>query len=199
MCGASVAPQRDVSRNLLLPVLLVVACTGRDELPAPGAAERIGPTAQIPKPDAPQAPIRTDRPWYVLTEGPRVPEATIIATLTAPADQTLYILNCNGASSATLQRRVNDEWVFAWVVAMNACLSPPIIVPPGEEHTASIYVHEHSGGVLQPRGARMIESGTYRVAWTGVLTSFEADEGGFGPELPLEQRVSAPFTIEVPE
>jgi hypothetical protein len=34
--------------------------------------------------------------------------------------------------------------------------------------------------------------------WTGVLTSFDADARGFGPELPLEQRVSAPITIEVP-
>jgi hypothetical protein len=71
-------------------------------------------------------------------------------------------------------------------------------VPPGGEHTARIYVHENSGGVMDPRGARMIESGTYRVAWTGVLTAFDTTTRGFGPELPLEQRVSAPFTITVP-
>ena len=68
--------------------------------------------------------------------------------------------------------------------------------PPNGEHTARVYLHEHSGGVTDPERARMIESGTYRVIWTGVLTSFDAN--GRGPELPLEQRVSAPITIEVP-
>lgn len=69
---------------------------------------------------------------------------------------------------------------------------------PGAEHTASVYLHEHSGAVIQPERARMLESGTYRVVWTGVLTSFDVNSRGFGPELPIEQRVSAPITIEVP-
>lgn len=160
------------------------------------------PPEETPKsvkpPAAPAAPIRTDRSSYVLTNGPRGPEATIVATLRAPADRAVYIVNCNGASSTTLQRKTGETWEYAWAIAMNACLSPPIVVPPGGEHTARIYLHEHSGGVITPRGARMIESGTYRVVWTGVLTAFDPNARGFGPELPLEQRVSAPITIEVP-
>ena len=144
------------------------------------------------------AAVRTDRSAYVLTNGPRGPEATIVATLHAPADRAVHLLNCNGATPVSLQRQVGDGWVYAWAVMMNACLSPPIVVPPGGEHTASVYLHEHSGGVSYPQGARMIESGTYRVVWTGALLSFDPDARGFGPELPLEQRVSAPFTIEVP-
>ncbi|MDQ3281739.1 MAG: hypothetical protein M3Q69_10030 [Acidobacteriota bacterium] len=148
--------------------------------------------------EAPPVPIRTDRTHYVLTNGPQGPEATIVATLHAPPDRTLYILNCNRASSATLQRKVGEEWVYAWTIAMNACVSPPIIVPAGGEHTAQIYLHERAGGVSYPPGAKMLESGTYRVVWTGVLTAFDANVPGNGPELPLEQRVSAPITIEVP-
>ena len=44
----------------------------------------------------------------------------------------------------------------------------------------------------------MLESGTYRVVWTGVLTSFDSNKQGFGPELPIEERTSAPITIQVP-
>jgi hypothetical protein len=44
-----------------------------------------------------------------------------------------------------------------------------------------------------------IRSGTYRAAWFSVLTSFDAQARPFGPDLPLEQRVSAPITIEVVE
>lgn len=122
-----------------------------------------------------------------------------MATLHAPPNRPLYILNCNGASSTTLQRRDDEGWVWAWVISMNACLSPPIVVPAGGEHTARIYLHERSGAVIDPKRARMLESGTYRVVWTGVLTSFDPNTPGFGPELPLEERVSAPITIEVPQ
>jgi hypothetical protein len=80
---------------------------------------------------------------------------------------------------------------------MNACASPPIVVPPGGEHTDRIYLHERAGAVPDPVGGRLV-SGTYRVVWTGVHTSFDPDTQRYGPELPLEQRVSAPITIQVP-
>lgn len=142
---------------------------------------------------------RPNRPFHVRShERSTRPEATIITTLRAPADRAVHLLNCNGATGVGLQRKVGDEWVYAWAVAMNACLSPVIVVPPGGEHTARVYLHENSGGVMYPERAPMIESGIYRVVWTGVLLSFDPDVRGFGPELPLEQRVSAPITIEVP-
>ncbi|HYI10179.1 MAG TPA: hypothetical protein VEK57_14055 [Thermoanaerobaculia bacterium] len=177
-------------------VLVLLACPGRVETPRVESPAPPGKTASTPS--VPAAPVRTDRSSYVLTNGPQGPEATIVATLRAPAGRAVYILNCNGASSVTLQRKVGEAWVYAWAIAMNACLSPPIVVPPGGEHTARIYVHEHSGGVIYPERGRMIESGTYRVVWSGVLASFDANAKGFGPELPLEQRVSAPIAIEVP-
>jgi hypothetical protein len=172
---------------LTLLLLLLAACTKPIE-PAPVKA-----TAPPPPP----APIRTDRTSYILTDGAQGPEATLVATLHAPADRTLYILNCNGASGLTMQRRSGEEWVYAWVVGMNACMSPPIVVPPGGEHTGRLYLHERAGAVSDPVGGRLV-SGTYRVVWTGVLTAFDPNVRGFGPELPMEQRVSAPITIQVP-
>lgn len=178
--------------RIALVLTLLVACTGRVETPP---VEKAPPPAKAVA--APAAPIRTDRSSYVLTNGPRGPEAIITAMLRAPADQALYIINCNGQSSVTLQQKVGDAWEYALIVASAACLSPPIVVPPGGEHTASIHLHADPGSVPGPRRGRL-ESGTYRVIWTGVLTSFDANKRGFGPELPEEQRVSAPFTIEVP-
>ncbi len=70
-------------------------------------------------------------------------------------------------------------------------------MPPGGEHTARLYLHERAGAVPEPAGGRLV-SGTYRVVWTGVLTAFDSNKEGYGPELPMEQRVSAPFTIQVP-
>lgn len=184
--------------NRLLPLLLLaISCTGQMEGPASETVARKTSATTVARP-LPEAPVRTDRSAYKLSDGARGPEATIVATLRAPKDRSLYIVNCNGATGLTLQRRVDTEWVPAWLITMNACLSPPIVVPHGGEHTGQLYLHEHSGAVLHPARARMIESGTYRVVWTGVLTSFDPNVEGFGPELPLEQRASAPFTIEVP-
>jgi hypothetical protein len=177
---------------------MLAACGARDDAPRPATATAAASQPAPPSPAPPDAPIRTDRASYALTAGPQGLEATIVATLRAPADRPIYLLNCNGATGANLQRQTSEGWVYAWVIAMNACLSPPIVVPPGGERTTRIYVHENSGAVLDPADSRMIVSGTYRVVWTGVLTSFDPNAKGFGEELPLEQRVSAPFHIDVP-
>ena len=187
-----------VIRFALILMLVLAACTRRVETPSAGTAAPAKTPAPVRTESAPAAPVRTDRSSYVLTNGPQGPEATIVATLRAPADRAVYLLNCNGATGTNLQRKVGDGWVDAWAIMMNSCLSPAIVVPPNGEHTARIYLHEHSGGVMYPQRARMIESGTYRVVWTGVLASFDPNARGFGPELPLEQRVSAPITIQVP-
>ncbi len=184
-------------RIALILMLVLTACTRDVETPPVETAAPAKAPAPANMPVVPAAPIRTDRSSYVLTNGPQGPEATIVATLRAPADRTLYILNCNGASGLTLQRKSNEEWVYSWVVAMNACLSPPIVVPPGGEHTGRIYLHERAGAVPDPVGGRLV-SGTYRVVWTGVLISSDPNAGGYGPELPMEQRASAPITIQVP-
>ena len=188
-------------RIALVLLLLVLAACARDVETAtvetaPAPVETTEP-APVNTPVVPAAPIRTDRSSYVLTNGPQGPEATIVATLRAPADRTLYILNCNGASGLTLQRKKGEEWVYSWVIVMSACASPPIVVPAGGEHTGRIYLHERAGAVSDPVGGRLV-SGTYRMVWTGVLTSFDPNAGGYGPELPMEQRVSAPITIQVP-
>lgn len=193
--GLFIAPSADVTRIALICILLTAACARNVETPI--VQTRTTAPAPESAPVVPAAPIRTDRSSYVLTNGSQGPETTIVATLRAPADQTLYILNCNGASGLSLQRRSGDEWVYSWVAGMNACMSAPIVVPPGGEHTGRLYLHERAGAVPEPVGGKLV-SGTYRVVWTGVLTSFDANAGGYGPELPIEQRVSAPITIQVP-
>lgn len=184
--------------RIALVLLLVLAACARDVETTPvGTTAPATASAPVNTPVVPEAPIRTDRSSYVLTSGPQGPESTIVATLRAPADRTLYILNCNGASGLTMQRKRGEEWVYSWVVSMAACMSPPIVVPPGGEHTARLYLHDRAGAVPEPVGGKLV-SGTYRVVWTGVLTSFDPNKEGFGPELPMEERVSAPFTIQVP-
>lgn len=162
-------------RKLAIALLLAAACAKESSAPPPS------------RPPVEPAPgVRTDRSAYTFINGPQGPELRIIATLRAPAHRSVRIDNCNGVSPKGLQRRIGETWIDAWAAALNACASAPIVLTPNGEYTELIFVHARSGGVIDPRGAELIEPGTYRVVW-------------FGADGPLEERVSAPFTIEVPE
>lgn len=115
------------TRAILL--LAGIAAAGCAETPMPGAA---------PAAKAAPAPIRTDRASYAFRHGFFGPETTIVATLHAPKDKTLYLVNCNGAISAGLQRLVSGAWIDAWAAVTNSCLSQPVVVRPGETHTDTI-------------------------------------------------------------
>ena len=173
------------------PILLIVllACT-KPEPPPP-------PTELKPAPPVVQLPVRTDRARYVMGEGPFGPETKIVTTFTAPKDKPLYLMNCNGQFSIGLQRLEGERWVYAWSVEMNACLSEPIVIPAGGTRAGSMTVASGVDALVSSRRTeRKVGAGTYRAAWHGLYTSFDVKARPWGEELPLEQRVSAPFTIE---
>ena len=142
-------------------------------------------------------PIQTDATRYVSHEGPYGPEITIHATFTAPKDRTVYVLHCNGAISTAMQRLVGNKWVNAWSAETNSCLSPPIVLAPGAQHKDTMTFRRVTDIVIYaPNNRDVIQPGTYRLVWHNVLTSFDINARPFGPDLPLEQRVSAPITID---
>ncbi|HEX6177488.1 MAG TPA: hypothetical protein VF057_03960 [Thermoanaerobaculia bacterium] len=171
----------------LFIAFLLLACSAPDEALQPVVSE----------PAPPAAAIRTDRSRYAFRYGFYGPELSIVTTFKAPKDQTAYVMNCNGAMSTGLQRLVDGQWVNAWGAVTNGCLSEPIVVAPGAERTETIGIIPGAGAVIYPRDDReLIEPGTYRASWNNVLTSFDIDARPFGDDLPLEQRVSAPFVVD---
>lgn len=171
--------------------ILLVACT---EVPSPEA-----PKKTVPLPETPASPLRTDSSRYAFRHGFHGPELTIVSTLQAPKDRTLYVTNCNGAMSNGLQRRVDGQWVMAWGAATNACLSEPIVIPAGGQRTEPITLRPGAGAVIHPEDdSQLIAPGTYRVVWHGVYTTYDANARPFGNELPLGQRASAPILIAGP-
>ena len=179
-----------------LSTILFLACAA-PETPLPPSAEAPVPAASTPTPAS--APISTDRTRYVMDEGPFGPETTIATRFKAPPDTTVYIVNCNGAFSPGLQRLVDETWVDVWAAEVNGCLSIPIVVPPGGTHEGTMTVDSGADARVDSRKSeRGIGSGTYRAVWYGLYTSFDGNARPFGEELPVEQRVSAPFEIEGP-
>jgi len=163
-------------RVFLLLVLAVAGCAPRTEhAPEPG-----------------RAGIMTDSSRYVLTPGAHGPEATIIATFRAPADTTAWILHCNGAIAWGLQRFDQGGWRDAWVAMTNQCLSPAIVVRGDSAFVDTLVFTPSAGAILDSAGAF---AGTYRVVFYNVLSSFDPAQRPFGPELPIERRVSARITL----
>ena len=171
----------------LLVTLLAVACRPPAEMPSAPPPSK---TAAL------NAPIQTDKDRYHFEYGFYGPEVIIASTFTAPKDQTVYLMNCNGAISSGLQRLVQGAWITAWGEVTNSCLSEPIVIAPGQRRSHSITLRPGVGATVYPPESDLIEAGTYRVTWHAMLTSFDIQARPMGPELPLEQRVSAPFVIE---
>lgn len=163
-------------------LLLVLGCGD--------AIERMEPPEAVAPHDAVEAatPIQTDARRYRFTGGPYGPQVVIVTTFTAPPDQAVYLVNCNGAITTGLQRKEGERWIDAWIAMTNACLSQPIVVPAGTSRSERIVAISEDHAPFGP--------GTYRAVWHNALTSFDAEARPFGPSLPLELRVSDPFVIE---
>ncbi|HET7711193.1 MAG TPA: hypothetical protein VFL80_04630 [Thermoanaerobaculia bacterium] len=174
----------DVRRQLVAVTLGLISCA------AP----------EVRTPDEARAPIVTDKTRYRFEHDVCGPETTIISTFHAPRDRKVYVLHCNQAISTGLQRLVDGKWVNSWGAERDACLSAPIVLSPGEAESEPITLRRGAGATLYPPGdrVRLLEPGTYRVVWYGVLLSVEDNLRTLGEELPLEQRVSAPFAIDAP-
>ncbi|HEX7150269.1 MAG TPA: hypothetical protein VF618_02190 [Thermoanaerobaculia bacterium] len=185
-------------RSIAVSLLVLASCTKPQATPPPPPQVRTE-TAPQQVPPGPPGPVRTDRARYALEEGPFGPEVKIVSTFHAPADRPVYLLNCNGAIAVGLQQLVAGKWVSNWVIEMNACASAPVVVPAGGTHVYPITAASGVDAVVSSRRTeRKIEPGTYRVVWYGVIDKYDTVRNAYSgdDEIPLEQRVSAPFPID---
>ena len=105
---------------------------------------------------------------------------------------TVYIPNCNGGFSLSLQMQEAGEWVHAWSPVILLCLSPPIVIEPDEVYQTTVdVVGCTSGGSCSPRLILPPTASTpYRIVWWAALSSYDPDRYPFGDLIPLEERVS---------
>jgi len=184
-----------MKRVALVALAVVLAACRRQEPPPvqperPRAPERSAAAVK-------RAPVETDRPRYVLQEGPFGPETTIVSKYTAPTEHDVYLLNCNGAFAVGLQRPNGDQWEHVWAPGMNACMSAPIVIHAGQSRDATIVVESGVDAAVSSRSTETkIATGTYRVVWHGLLGSYDPNASPPGTDLPIEQRVSAPIFIQ---
>ena len=141
--------------------------------------------------------FRTDSLAYTLRAGSIGYEGRIGVEFTNRTAATVYIVNCGGATSLSLEKLVDGAWRPVWSPVIPACLSAPITVPAGGVYRTVIHVFGgYAGSNTAPQFEGADIPGTYRAVWHSVLASYQ-DRLPFGQPLPLAQRVSNQFTLSV--
>lgn len=174
---------------VLASLPLVVACGG-------------GPTdpEDIPTPvrDASLA-LQTDGLRYELRVGDSFWEAEIPFSFTNPTDDSVYVVGCRGPSPPSLQRLEDGKWVLGWDPLVFNCLDlPPFSIGPRERYSGTLFlVAAFPDAAADPKFVFDPPDGIYRLVWM-PRASFDERTPGFGPLLPLEQRISNSFALVRP-
>ena len=108
----------------------------------------------------------------------------------------VYLVNCRGAFGLRLEREAEDGWRPAWGPIINQCLSAPIVIESNATFVDTLQVWgAPPGSNTFPQFDVQDPSGTYRIVWEDALSSFQDDLFPFGPQIPLEARISNRFTL----
>ena len=112
---------------------------------------------------------------------------------------TVYVPNCLGAFDVSLETLEAGGWVYVWSGAIPACRSPPIVIEPDEVYETTLNVGGcTSGGNCSPHlNLSRITSAPVRIVWGTGLSSYDRDRYPPGELIPLEERVSNSFRLEV--
>ena len=134
--------------------------------------------------------FQTDQDRYEATvTGGRIPsvEFTIPITYHNATDADVYLIGCRTPFPPWLEKRVDGEWMEAWVPIVNYCLSPPWRIEPGERRQDTVRVFGIEPGHNAGPTFDTEVPGTYRL----VQTLYADPEG----EQPLPLTVSNTFRV----
>ncbi len=148
------------------------------------------------------APIQTDRLQYVARRVDRGVEFSVPFTYTNRSADTVFLPNCRVETGVELnmglQKKVGGTWRNVWGSITLLCLSPPILIPPGETYTDTLEVYGGKPGKqVAPELAVDEVEGEYRLVWTQLHAPFDPLRYPFGDTLPLAAKVSNPFALTV--
>jgi hypothetical protein len=185
-----------LSAPLLLFVLLHPACS-HGPLDVAAADSRLQAPDVVASRDS-AAAFQTDSLKYSLVSSEYGLQGKIAFEFTNPTSAPVYIVNCQGNTSLRLEKQVGGAWVPAWSPVIRECLSPPIVVHPGQRYSGVVHVFSgHPNSNLYPQFVVDPVPGVFRVVWDDVLINYDDREYPFGDPLPLEHRVSNRFELRV--
>ena len=149
------------------------------------------------------APIATGSEAYLFGRDDEVERTSIDFVYDNRGTDTLYQPTCrvNGAGdpglSMAIQKSTAEGWSTVWVPVLPACLSEPIIVPPGAAYrdTFEVVLHPQDTAVQPLLNTEVDVEGRYRLLWQQLLRDYDPARYPFGEEAAESARVSNPFTL----
>ncbi len=164
----------------------VLAC-GSDAAPT----ENDGPLDR----DA-NAAFQTDSMTYSLVRTTQEYQGRVEMQYTNRRSDSVYVVNCGGATAVKLERLVGGQWRSAYEPPVFNCFSQPIVVAPGATRRFTLLVGAGvTGSTIEPKWPFADVDGTYRIVWGQFLSSYREDRQPKGEALPLEQRLSNRFRL----
>lgn len=128
------------------------------------------------------------RSHALLTDGTSFQLGTFIPyTFMNRTGSTVFLSNCLGGFTLILEMQRAGEWVNAWSPAQCLMASPDIVIEPDEVYPDTVWAMGTPDELIPPPD----ESTPYRIVW-------HAGHFSSGQRLPLEERVSNPFTLKLP-
>lgn len=168
-------------------VLVAIALVGCTDTPDDRERTTMSSDAPPSASDAPDSsPFRTSDTVYAWTRSDSIYRLGIPLTYENAADDTLYVVNCNGHRPYGIERReAGGEWPPFWLSATNGCLSSPILIAPRTtfHDTADIAIRLANREL--PDGAGPAElSGEFRLVWHSLRRNYATEHANFGDTLP---------------
>jgi len=157
-------------------------------------------------PDSTGGLITTDSQSYRAVVSPRSVQLTIVATFTNTTADKLTLHPCSQhppyPPAVGLQRYEDGEWrtVLSPVCTLALILDPPRL-SPGATRTDTVHLEGFRAPNSFPRFPAGPVAGVYRLAYSSVYRTWNADDagataGGLGEAVPDSLLVSNPFRIE---
>lgn len=150
------------------------------------------------------APIQTDRASYQLREkaGYRpgyLLQVEIPYRYHNATGKTVCLVNCRGAVQASLEKRLEGNWVMAWGGVYAGCLSPAIEIGAGTVYEDTMIVAAVQDQSGNPRFTVEPIDGVYRIVLSSTHTVHNYNDsylgGSWGDPLPLAARISNEFAL----
>lgn len=153
------------------------------------------PTYSVERDPAPL--LQTDTLVYALVRSEAGYSTRIAYTFRNETGEAVVLPNCDGDTRPMLQKERGGGWFDAWEPFRDRCVSPPVVIGPGETFADTLNVFgAPPGSNVLPAFVFPEVEGVYRLFWVQARPA--ADSAGTPDEsrrLAMEQRVSNAFVL----